>query len=279
MTVSQDGKFREFDVPFAQVSKVLLRDKSLSFKAKGIYSAIAGLLSTPNFTVYKSFLIEESTDGIKSFNSGWNELKEKGYLKQYRIRIENGFKYEYQLLGTPDISTPSTINVKMDGTVSTPEEKKKAFIKQNLDIEYEEDIEPKKEKKQKSFDNSIEKVTAKIKQQINYEYWKAQDNPYIDNILNTMLDVYFSKSTSIKIGKEKKSINLVKSQFSKITQSDIESIILSIDEYIEQGNSIINPLAFLTTALYNAPLAANINIKQYYGLSPGSTRDNIELWE
>lgn len=278
MAVIQDGKFKK-KTPFVSVSLIALDDDDLSNQAKGVYSMIQRYITLENFTLYKSFLIKKSKNGFRSFNTTWNELKEHGYLKQYRIRTDKGFEYEYVLLDEPDTSTPSTINVKMDGTVSTPEEKKKAFIKQNLDIEYEEDTEPKKEKKQKSFDNSIEKVTAKIKQQINYEYWKAQDNPYIDNILNTMLDVYFSKSTSIKIGKEKKSINLVKSQFSKITQSDIESIILSIDEYIEQGNSIINPLAFLTTALYNAPLAANINIKQYYGLSPGSTRDNIELWE
>lgn len=278
MAVIQDGKFKK-KTPFVSVSLIALDDDDLSNQAKGVYSMIQRYITLENFTLYKSFLIKKSKNGLRSFNTTWNELKEHGYLKQYRIRTDKGFEYEYVLLDEPDTSTPSTINVKMDGTVSTPEEKKKAFIKQNLDIEYEEDTEPKKEKKQKSFDNSIEKVTAKIKQQINYEYWKAQDNPYIDNILNTMLDVYFSKSTSIKIGKEEKSINLVKSQFGKITQSDIESIILSIDEYIDQGNSIINPFAFLTTVLYNAPLTANINIKQYYGLSPGSTRENIELWE
>ena len=97
----ESGTFRKKRKNFAQVSNIALMDKTLSIKAKGLYAMIEAYISIPDFTLYKDFLIKQSNDGERSFNSGWNELKEKGYLKIYKTQTPKGFIYEYELLDEP----------------------------------------------------------------------------------------------------------------------------------------------------------------------------------
>ncbi len=95
------GKFRGKKTFFSQVSNSALRDPNLSLKAKGLYALIQSYITIEGFALYKSHLIKQSADGIKSFESTWAELKQKGYLIQYKTRGENGsFCYEYDLLDT-----------------------------------------------------------------------------------------------------------------------------------------------------------------------------------
>lgn len=98
----ESGAFKKKRKNYAQVSNAALLDKSLSLKAKGLYALIESLLSIPNFTLYKDYLISCSTDGKSAFDSAWKELKDAGYLKQDKIQTHKGFIYEYELLDSPD---------------------------------------------------------------------------------------------------------------------------------------------------------------------------------
>lgn len=114
MTNSPSGSFRPKRVNFAQISNTALQDTNLSLKAKGLYSIIQSLITLPgedNLRIWK--IKKMCKEGDKSFDSTWKELKEAGYLKQYRIPCgEKGkFKYEYDLLDQPDLSTSTTINL------------------------------------------------------------------------------------------------------------------------------------------------------------------------
>jgi DNA topoisomerase IA len=42
-------------------------------------------VTIPNFTLHKKHLMSICIEKEHAFNAGWNELKEKGYLKVYRI--------------------------------------------------------------------------------------------------------------------------------------------------------------------------------------------------
>lgn len=103
------------------VYNTALHDPNLSLKAKGLYGLICyyqtGLYSETN----KSELIEQCKEGETAFDSAWKELKDKGYLKQYRIRVpkghpesKNGFIYIYELLDKPDLTNVGTINLTID---------------------------------------------------------------------------------------------------------------------------------------------------------------------
>jgi len=82
------------------MDKSFLQDKKLSWKAKGI---MAYMLSKPdNWTFYMDELIQHSTDGKASFRSGFNELREMGYVKRHPIRKGNRIvKWETIVLENP----------------------------------------------------------------------------------------------------------------------------------------------------------------------------------
>ena len=102
------GKFRRKN--FTMVSNNAIKDKTLTNKAKGLYSIIQLYSTYKNFDIYKGFLQSQSADGITAFESQWKELKDKGYLKQYRIIDKSNkgkISYEYDLLEVADLSTPA----------------------------------------------------------------------------------------------------------------------------------------------------------------------------
>ena len=106
--IMESGKFRKKRKSFAQVSNYALMDKNLSLKAKGLYAIIEAYISIPDFTLYKDFLAKQSSDGDRSFDGGWKELKEKGYLKIYKTQSARGFNYEYELLDEPELEPTPT---------------------------------------------------------------------------------------------------------------------------------------------------------------------------
>lgn len=261
MSVSQDGKFKK-KTPFASVSIIALRDKTLSAQAKGLYAIIQSYITLEDFTLYKSFLLEQSTNGLRSFNTMWNELKEKGYLKQYRIRTEKGFRYEYELLDEPNTETPATFNVRMDGTISESYDENQSTFDDLGNQEISEkkdinriclDIEVEDADDNEITDTEINIATQKIKKQIDYEKHKLEDDPQIDNLLNLMVEIETTKSTSINVGKEKLSTADMRKQYSKIDSLCINDILNSLKTY---DKAIKNPRAFLLKMLYNAPKTA-----------------------
>ena len=123
MSKIQDGFFRN-KVPFVPISQVVAKDKELSLKAKGLYLLIQSYITIPNFKLYKSYLMSVCVEGQCSFDSAWNELKEKGYLKIYKIAKSDakGFYYEYELLDAAESDTPALIVIRKDGTIVDKEQ-------------------------------------------------------------------------------------------------------------------------------------------------------------
>jgi hypothetical protein len=96
------GNFRSIKDPFTMVCNSVIEDKNLSLKAKGLYLMIKHYITIPGFVLNKGYLQSISTDGERSFESGWKELKEAGYLIQYRLKGSDGkWAYEYELLHEP----------------------------------------------------------------------------------------------------------------------------------------------------------------------------------
>ena len=124
MSDMQHGRFRH-KTNFAAVSNTALQDSKLSLRAKGLYALIQSYINIPNYDLYKSYLQKSSIEGSRAFDSAWNELKERGYLKQHRIPGSNRgrFEYEYDLLDTPDMATPSIINMNYRRSKDTAEER------------------------------------------------------------------------------------------------------------------------------------------------------------
>ncbi len=100
---------------FCSVSNSVAQDKNLSLKTKGLYLLIQSCIESPefDFSHYKPALEAKCKEGSKAFDSAWRELKQAGYLKQYRIAHgsgeSKGFHYKYELLNTADDTTPPLV--------------------------------------------------------------------------------------------------------------------------------------------------------------------------
>ena len=102
----ENGAFKKKKIFFSQVSNSALRDKELSLKAKGLYALIQSYVTIEGFTLYKTTLKKQCSEGNKAFESAWKELKDTGYLIQDRKRNKQGtYYYEYELLDE-SIHTP-----------------------------------------------------------------------------------------------------------------------------------------------------------------------------
>ena len=96
---AQNGSFRKRQ-SFTMASNAAIRDKGLSLKAKGLYTLIMSYITMPDFTLTKVFLLEQCMEGERAFNSAWDELKNRGFLKvHFTPTGENGgWCAEYELL-------------------------------------------------------------------------------------------------------------------------------------------------------------------------------------
>ncbi|QYY44738.1 helix-turn-helix domain-containing protein (plasmid) [Aneurinibacillus thermoaerophilus] len=87
---------------YVAIQKVALRDKELSWKAKGIHTY---MLSLPDdWTFHIEEIATHAKDGVDSLRAGLKELKEKGYLQRYPVK-ENGkiVRWETHVFETPQI--------------------------------------------------------------------------------------------------------------------------------------------------------------------------------
>ncbi|HAV90072.1 MAG TPA: hypothetical protein DCW44_02205 [Eubacterium sp.] len=117
--MSSDGFFR-MNKGFTVVQNEVIKDKTLSLKAKGLYAVIQCHISIPNTSWRKSYFENSVTDGYKSFVTAWNELRDKGYLKIHNVynqEIHRPIK-EYELLAEPK-GGPHTFNYDKEGNVKS----------------------------------------------------------------------------------------------------------------------------------------------------------------
>ncbi|NSM28286.1 hypothetical protein HRD95_06815, partial [Enterococcus faecalis] len=74
---------------FTQIRNEAVRDKKLSWKARGILVYLASL--PPDWKIYKSEVMTHSKDKKDSFNSGWKELIRRGYIRGFNNRNRGKF--------------------------------------------------------------------------------------------------------------------------------------------------------------------------------------------
>lgn len=104
---------------FTMVTNKVITANLLSPGAVGLYLIIAQKIRIPGFMLYKTNLRNHFNNGNgkslgrRAFQTLWDELKHVGYLKQYRIRTSDGFKYQYELLDEPNKERASLIMVKL----------------------------------------------------------------------------------------------------------------------------------------------------------------------
>lgn len=75
------------ELPFTQIPNSVLRDKTLSARAKGL---LCFMLSLPaDWVLYKSNIHENFTEGKEAIATAWDELVKAGYILSVRMIGEN----------------------------------------------------------------------------------------------------------------------------------------------------------------------------------------------
>lgn len=79
---------KDYSKGFTTLNNVVLRDKRLSWKARGIFSYLWSMPDDWDF--YETEVAKHATDGRASLRSGLGELTKFGYLERTRSRYKNG---------------------------------------------------------------------------------------------------------------------------------------------------------------------------------------------
>ena len=257
------GKFRKKKSNFSIVSNTAIHDPKISLKAKGLYSLIQSYITLENFTLYKGFLKSKCTDGERAFDSGWKELKEKGYLKQYKMRVGGKtFYYEYELLDEPDISTPQqeNENVSYGRNVGTND------VETN-NVQYTNCMRINNTIKNNIIKNKTNQIisTNDVMDQIGYVTFGVLNKTQVDEIVMLIAEVLNTPDDkTIRISKDNLAASTVKERFRNLNQFHIEYVLECLSN---NTTEIVNVKNYLLTALYNAPLTMDTYYQNKYNIN------------
>lgn len=251
------GRFRKKRVNFSMVSNRILRDETISLKAKGLYALIQSYITLDDFILYKNFLQKKCCEGKKSFETAWKELKDTGYLLQYRMKDEkNHFYYEYELLDEPEPPVPQ------NGGTENPVP---LFGYIGKGVQHKTDTPQKGGSINNTKKNNISKNNIisnhiisvdEIMAQIEYDGFPEIDLPYVDNIIMIMLDIInLDDDAQVRVNNITMRAGVVKSRFAKINHEHVGYIIFSLNDMDGKIGNIRN---YMITALYNAPSTMDI---------------------
>lgn len=140
------GRIKSKRLDFTQVSNKLIFDSNLSNHAKVLGCMIQAKITIPDFILYKTTLIKLFGKQEDTFNKYWRELKENGYLVQFKEIVtkehikehysDKGIKeedwpklgtyyYEYEFLDIPDVAYAKEQNEKNNQFSKINEARKK----------------------------------------------------------------------------------------------------------------------------------------------------------
>ena len=275
MEDKRSGKIRKKRTYYAQVSNVALRDETMSLKAKGLLALIESYLSLDNFVLYKDFLMSKSLDGETAFRGAWKELKEHGYLIQYKLKDNETkhFYYEYEICDNPQVENQHVAT--NNAQVCTPqvENPQVAFkhidnpLVDNPSCSFSTGLEP------PLYNNNVlnnNLYINTIRTNIDYDpvFVNSFDKNLVDNIVDIMDEVLSSNVEFIKINGIDVTSSKLKSMFLKVNMNHIYYTINVIKNY---DKKISNIRGFILTTIYNSVLT----LDSYY--SNMVNVDNIAL--
>lgn len=252
------GKFRKKRVNFSMVSNEILRNERISLKTKGLYSLIQSYITMDDFTLYKGFLMSKCPEGRRSFDSAWNQLKQSGYLVQYRMKDEkNHFYYEYELLDvpvhqnvTPEKTGTSVVSVcdSSDCVVHKVDDTQNDTIYKTLQNNTLQN---------NTLSNQIISESDVLNQ---IEYDESLHDDFIENLVLLIVEVLnMPDQATIRVNQADQQAKVVKNRFRKLRYKHIEYIKLVFSDFTGEIGSM---RSYLISTLYNAVSTCDIYFSQ-----------------
>jgi hypothetical protein len=245
-------KTQKRENPYAQVDKSILKNPSLSWKAKGL---LTYLLSLPNdWKIYESELVKHSNDGIKALRSAVKELIDAGYMVRNKIRNEKGQYIGYETLvyevpevpfsdvGFSDVGFSDVgFSALRKGHTTNIDSTNKDNTKKDYTNELVDDDFPKKEPKDIALDSPPEKetggraarpATTAYKEQAVAQYINVRGEPkkywdYWNMVSEITMNKHYTKEQRLEIIKDlpalySKELNIPQAKLEKTNKTLIE---------------------------------------------------------
>ena len=278
---------------YTVMSNYHLRDKTISFKAKGLLSLMLSLPEDWDYTL--AGLTRISLEGKDAIRTAVVELEKAGYVTRSRVRNEKGHLQgtEYVIRERPVFSAqpaleePASENPTLEDTTQLNKDKNKITDSQITEsFPFPSSLpaatapttaqQPEAKERNRSRRGSMSKgemdtYRGLIRENIGYDDF-VREHPYdaaqLDEMVELMVETVCSKKKNIRVAGNDFPQAVVKSRLLKL---DSEHIRFVFDCLRENTTQVRNMKQYLLTVLYNAPAtienhyAAQVNHDLYGG--------------
>ena len=275
------------------MSNYHLRDKTISFKAKGLLSLMLSLPEDWDYTL--AGLARISLEGKDAIRAAVVELEKAGYVTRSRVRNEKGHLQgtEYVIRERPVFSAqpaleePASENPTLEDTTQLNKDKNKITDSQITEsFPFPSSLpaatapttaqQPEAKERNRSRRGSMSKgemdtYRGLIRENIGYDDF-VREHPYdaaqLDEMVELMVETVCSKKKNIRVAGNDFPQAVVKSRLLKLDGEHIRFVFDCLRENITQ---VRNMKQYLLTVLYNAPAtienhyAAQVNHDLYGG--------------
>lgn len=258
MNSNSGGKFRKKKSNFSMISNEIIRDDTVSLKAKGLYALIQSYITLEDFSLYKGFLLSKCKEGKKAFDAAWKELKDAGYLIQYQMQDKDTkqFYWEYDLVDSveekPHLQKGT---MALDSHTSKRDDMAQGIYGERDDMAIggtTNTIHNKTDLKEYLSSHIISE--RDVAAQIGYD--ESLHDDFIENIILIMVEVLnLPDNVTLKINQLDLSAEMVKERFKKIRYKHLEYIKLVFQDFTGEISSMKN---YMITTIYNAPATCDI---------------------
>lgn len=258
MNSNSGGKFRKKKSNFSMISNEIIRDDTVSLKAKGLYALIQSYITLEDFSLYKGFLLSKCKEGKKAFDAAWKELKDAGYLIQYQMQDQETkqFYWEYDLVDSVEEKPhPQKGTMALDSHTPKRDSMAQGIYGERDDMAIggtTNIIHNKTDLKEYLSSHIISEHN--VADQIGYD--ESLHDDFIENIILIMVEVLnLPDNVTLKINQLDLSAKMVKERFKKIRYKHLEYIKLVFQDFTGEISSMKN---YMITTIYNAPTTCDI---------------------
>lgn len=258
MNSNSGGKFRKKKSNFSMISNEIIRDDTVSLKAKGLYALIQSYITLEDFSLYKGFLLSKCKEGKKAFDAAWKELKDAGYLIQYQMQDQETkqFYWEYDLVDSVEEKPhPQKGTMALDSHIPKRDSMAQGIYGERDDMAIggtTNTIHNKTDLKEYLSSHIISEHN--VADQIGYD--ESLHDDFIENIILIMVEVLnLPDNVTLKINQLDLSAEMVKERFKKIRYKHLEYIKLVFQDFTGEISSMKN---YMITTIYNAPTTRDI---------------------
>lgn len=247
---------------FTIVNNEILRNKKLGMKERGLLITLISLPDGWNFSIQG--LVSILPEGKSSIQAGIHKLEEMGYIRRTLAKEENGHfsGYDWEISDRPIFTekplaeNQSTVNemTEIEPQLNTKELNTKELNTNSFLLSFNDSKNEKIERDKEEDERRKERDRIDLETLVGYEYLK--DDEIAKDIFEIAAEVYTSREEIIKISKENWVPQCVFRE--RIKKLYYEDFIRIADEIRRIQHPILNPKAYIMSALYNESTVSNM---------------------